>query len=98
MGHAGTLDPMATGLMIIGVGERTKNLGQFLKLPKTYEAEIFLGIQTDTGDVTGRELPISNDQFPNNDSISEISHEEINKDIAKDGRETGATGAGLFRD
>ncbi len=81
IGHAGTLDPMATGLMIIGVGEGTKNLGQYLKLPKTYEAEILLGIHTDTGDTTGRELPISNDQFPNNDLISEISKEEIKKTL-----------------
>jgi tRNA pseudouridine55 synthase len=54
MGHAGTLDPMATGLMIIGVGEGTKKLQEFLKLPKTYEAEILLGVHTDTGDITGR--------------------------------------------
>src|SRR3989338_10908562 len=53
MGHAGTLDPMATGLMIIGVGDGTKKLHEFLKLDKTYEAEILLGIRTDTGDVTG---------------------------------------------
>ncbi len=54
MGHAGTLDPMATGLMIIGVGEGTKKLHEFLKLDKTYEAEILLGVKTDTGDVTGQ--------------------------------------------
>ena len=56
MGHAGTLDPMATGLLIIGVGEGTKKLHEFLRLPKTYEAEILLGIKTDTGDVTGKIL------------------------------------------
>lgn len=54
MGHAGTLDPMATGLMLIGVGDGTKKLQEFLKLDKTYEAEILLGVQTDTGDITGR--------------------------------------------
>ncbi|MEK7170186.1 MAG: tRNA pseudouridine(55) synthase TruB [Patescibacteria group bacterium] len=81
MGHAGTLDPMATGLMIIGVGEGTKKLHEFLKLPKTYEVEILLGVKTDTGDVTGRELPISSDQFPNNDSIFKISHEKVNKTL-----------------
>src|SRR3989344_3968101 len=56
MGHAGTLDPMATGLMIIGVGEGTKKLQDFLKLDKTYEAEILLGVSTDTGDITGKIL------------------------------------------
>jgi len=54
LGHAGTLDPMATGLMLIGVGEGTKELTNLLKLPKTYEAEILLGVSTDTGDVMGK--------------------------------------------
>lgn len=56
IGHAGTLDPMATGLMIIGVGSGTKKLQDFLKLDKTYEAEILLGLRTDTGDITGKVL------------------------------------------
>jgi len=54
LGHAGTLDPMATGLLLVGVGEGTKELSQLLKLPKTYEAEILLGVRTDTGDITGK--------------------------------------------
>lgn len=54
LGHAGTLDPLASGLLIIGVGDGTKKLDQFLKLPKVYEAEVLLGLKTDTGDVTGR--------------------------------------------
>ncbi|MDO8594302.1 MAG: tRNA pseudouridine(55) synthase TruB [bacterium] len=75
MGHAGTLDPMATGLMIIGVGEGTKRLQEFLKLDKTYEAEILLGVQTDTGDITGKilkEVGIKS---------SELSEEKIRKTL-----------------
>lgn len=53
LGHAGTLDPLATGLMIIGAGEGTKKLAEYLKLPKTYEAEILLGEKRTTGDVDG---------------------------------------------
>lgn len=53
MGHAGTLDPLASGLMIIGVGKATKKLGEFIKLPKVYEAEILLGKKTTTGDLEG---------------------------------------------
>lgn len=53
MGHAGTLDPLASGLMIIGVGEGTKKLNDYLKLPKVYVAEILFGMRTDTGDITG---------------------------------------------
>jgi tRNA pseudouridine55 synthase len=55
-GHAGTLDPMATGLLIIATDSETKRLADYLKLPKTYEAKILLGQRTDTGDVTGRIL------------------------------------------
>lgn len=53
MGHAGTLDPHATGLMIIALGAATKRLSHFIKLSKTYEAEILLGTTTDSGDITG---------------------------------------------
>jgi len=56
LGHAGTLDPLATGLMLIGVGEGTKKLTELIGLPKTYEAEILLGIKTDTGDLEGKVL------------------------------------------
>lgn len=54
MGHSGTLDPLATGLMLIGIGDGTKKLTELIGLPKTYEAEILLGNKTDTGDVTGK--------------------------------------------
>lgn len=53
MGHAGTLDPAATGLMIIGIGEGTKQLQEYLKLDKEYVAEILIGIRTDSGDLEG---------------------------------------------
>ena len=69
MGHAGTLDPMATGLMIVGVGTGTKRMEEFLKLPKVYEAEIKLGVRTDTGDITGAVVEVK--------SISQISEEKV---------------------
>lgn len=53
MGHAGTLDPMASGLMIVGVGEGTKKLSEYLKLDKEYESEILIGVRTETGDMEG---------------------------------------------
>lgn len=53
MGHAGTLDPLATGLMIIGVGPGTKRLTDLTKLNKEYIAEIRLGEQRSTGDLEG---------------------------------------------
>jgi tRNA pseudouridine55 synthase len=56
LGHAGTLDPLATGLLIIGVGKGTKRLNDLLKLPKVYEMDILLGKKTETGDLEGKVL------------------------------------------
>ena len=54
IGHSGTLDPMATGLLILLVGrEATKRQPEFLKLSKTYQAVLKLGEQTDTWDRYG---------------------------------------------
>lgn len=46
MGHAGTLDPMATGLLIVCCGKATKSISQFQELPKVYKAEITFGSAT----------------------------------------------------
>lgn len=56
MGHAGTLDPNASGLLIVGLGEGTKHLKDLIGLSKTYIAEILLGVKTDTGDLDGKIL------------------------------------------
>ena len=53
VGHAGTLDPPATGLLLIGVGSMTRLLRFLTALPKTYVGEIVLGTETDTLDDTG---------------------------------------------
>ncbi len=53
MGHAGTLDPLATGLLLIGIESGTKKLKDLIGLPKVYEAEILLGKKTTTGDLEG---------------------------------------------
>lgn len=53
IGHAGTLDPFATGLMIIARNGSTKSLTHFLGLPKVYKVKVLLGEATDTGDVDG---------------------------------------------
>jgi tRNA pseudouridine55 synthase len=53
VGHAGTLDPMATGLLILGVGRATRLLRFLGDLPKTYEGTGMLGVQTDTLDAEG---------------------------------------------
>jgi tRNA pseudouridine55 synthase len=56
LGHAGTLDPLATGLMIIGVGPGTKRLTDLTKLNKEYLAEIRIGERRSTGDMEGEVL------------------------------------------
>ena len=53
VGHAGTLDPFATGLLICLLGSGTKKAQEFLKLDKKYEATICLGKTSTTGDVEG---------------------------------------------
>ena len=54
MGHGGTLDPLATGVLILGVGKGTKSLQNFLACTKTYETVVLFGASTDTYDRTGR--------------------------------------------
>lgn len=52
-GHTGTLDPMATGVMLICVGKATKLVPYLMASQKTYEATITFGIKTDSKDITG---------------------------------------------
>lgn len=71
VGHAGTLDPLASGLMIIGVGPGTKKLNEYLKLPKTYEAEILIGEKRTTGDLEG--------EIVEECEVSELDEENVKK-------------------
>jgi len=54
VGHAGTLDPLATGILIILIGRATKRQSEFMNLDKEYLAEIVLGMATDTYDAEGK--------------------------------------------
>jgi tRNA pseudouridine55 synthase len=68
VGHAGTLDPFATGLLIILLGDATKRSDEFLKQDKTYEATVTLGATSSTGDLEGDITPVS-DAKPNDEAI-----------------------------
>ena len=57
VGHAGTLDPMATGVLVILIGKYTKYSDQFLNDSKEYDATMTLGAISDTGDAWGRIKP-----------------------------------------
>ena len=54
LGHGGTLDPLATGVLIVGVGRGTKCLQRFLECTKTYECVVLFGAATDTRDAVGK--------------------------------------------
>ena len=56
VGHLGTLDPMATGLLIIAINRATKFASLLLQSDKSYRAEVTLGIQTDTDDAEGEAI------------------------------------------
>ena len=56
VGHAGTLDPMATGVLICGIGRATRLLGHLLLAEKEYTATIRLGVTTTTDDAEGEVL------------------------------------------
>lgn len=54
LGHGGTLDPMATGVLIVGMGRGTKELGKFLECTKSYECVVLFGAATDSYDAVGK--------------------------------------------
>ena len=73
VGHLGTLDPMATGLMILAINRATKFSSYFLESNKSYDASIQLGSSTDTDDAMGNIIS-SSDIIPN--------EKDINKSLA----------------
>jgi len=68
IGHTGTLDPAASGLIILVVGSYTKQASRFSKLDKTYKAELTLGKTSTTGDSEG-EITERSDKKPSLDDI-----------------------------
>lgn len=71
VGHTGTLDPFATGLMIIVTGKECRNAGDYSKLDKVYEATVRLGQTSTTGDPEGEIANISNEQ-PSKSDVENI--------------------------
>lgn len=71
-GHTGTLDPMATGLLPICLGEATKYSQDLLEADKTYVARVKFGARTDTGDAEGQVIETFN--LPNFANESELKH------------------------
>ncbi|MBW2643568.1 MAG: tRNA pseudouridine(55) synthase TruB [Deltaproteobacteria bacterium] len=65
VGHFGTLDPFATGLLVIAVGKATRLFPFYLKTDKSYTARIKFGVATDTYDLDGKPTSEENSNFPN---------------------------------
>lgn len=72
VGHAGTLDPFATGLLIILLGDGCKKAGEFLKLDKTYEFTAKLGEVSTTGDPEGKISTYTSESEPAIPEIEEV--------------------------
>lgn len=72
VGHTGTLDPFATGLLILLSGKATKLSNQFLKLDKWYEATLCLGKTSTTGDPEGVITEVNVDRQPSYSDIEKI--------------------------
>lgn len=71
VGHTGTLDPLATGVLVVCVGKATKLVGELTSTEKEYIASVTLGIKTDTLDSMGREL-FNEDVIKTKEEIIEV--------------------------
>ena len=69
VGHSGTLDPFADGVLVLGVGKSTKKLSDIIQFDKTYEGIIKLGEKTDSMDLTGN--------IVEEKKVAEISHQSL---------------------
>ena len=72
VGHAGTLDPMATGLLVLLLGSATKRSEEFLGLDKDYRGSMRLGVVTDTWDLEGRILSEKSPEYIRQSDIEKI--------------------------
>ena len=84
IGHSGTLDPFASGILLICIGSNTKNISEYMNLQKTYEATIKLNTETDTLDHTGKIIKIKSNPIT-------LKENDIKKSILK------LTGKNIFQ-
>jgi len=72
VGHFGTLDPLATGLMVVALGKATRLFPFFSKVDKAYRGEMRLGFSTDTYDSTGKSASPEKKEYPEEDSLIKV--------------------------
>jgi len=75
VGHAGTLDPMATGVLVLGVDRATRLLGHLMLTEKTYDATVRLGVSTTTDDAEGEVVATS--------TVDGVGPESVRTELAR---------------
>ena len=75
--YAGRLDPMASGTMLVLLGDECKKQKKYTKLDKTYVIEVLLDLGSDTGDILGLITPSDKETIPQNSSLRAIFKKEI---------------------
>ena len=80
VGHLGTLDPMATGLMVIAVNRATKFSSYFLESDKSYYATVKFGSFTDTDDALGKIIETS-DKIPTEENTHKVLNSFIGQSL-----------------
>lgn len=73
IGHAGTLDPFATGVLLLLVGKATKACERLMDSPKQYEATVKLGATTETDDPESPERPMPVARLPGEDEVAAVT-------------------------
>ena len=89
VGHAGTLDPLATGVLVVAIGPATRLIEYVHRLPKRYDAWFLLGVRSDTDDITGQLEQLADPIQP--------TREQIEAATGTAGRACLAASSGLFR-
>ena len=79
VGHAGTLDPLATGVLVVCVGPATRLAKYVQAMPKTYLAEFRLGVESDTEDCLGAVTPLDNANPISANQLSTVLPEFVGK-------------------
>src|SRR3954463_8368363 len=72
VGHAGTLDPLATGVLVICVGQATRLIQYVQRLRKSYSATFLLGCRSDTDDLEGQVVPVANAPTPTREQLDQV--------------------------
>ena len=71
-GHAGTLDPLATGVLVVCVGQATRLVQYVQQMPKTYRAAFQFGCHSETDDIEGEVIPLADAPVPSRHAIDDV--------------------------